>query len=130
MSTRLIMLVDDNKIDLFIHSEIIKRMPFEKMVLQFPFAGDALDYLKENKLSKWPDVIILDIHMQIMDGFDFLEEYNKFSNDFREKCKVVMASSSLDAGDLKKVKDSKDVFEFLEKPLDMKKLEKILAPGS
>ena len=126
MSERLIMLVDDNKIDLFIHGEMIKRMPFEKIVLQFPFAGDALAYLKGNDLSRWPDIILLDIHMQIMDGFGFLAEYRKFSEKCRDKCKVVMASSSLDAGDMKKVRDNSDVFEFLEKPLDMKKLEKIL----
>jgi DNA-binding NtrC family response regulator len=43
---------------------------------------------------------------------------------------VVVVSSSLDAGDLKKAKSCKDVFDFLEKPLDMDKLFKVLNPSS
>ena len=122
------MLVDDNKIDLFIHSEIIKRMPFEKTILQFPFAGDSLDFLRENDLVAWPDVILLDIYMPVMNGFDFLKEYAKFPQELREKCRVIMVSSSLDTSDLKLAKQDSNVFDFLEKPLDMEKVRRRLNP--
>ena len=128
MSSQILMLIDDNKIDLFIHNEVIKRIPYEKTILQYVFAGDAITYLTENDISKWPDVILLDIHMPIMNGFDFLIEYAKLPKELRDKCRVIMVSSSLDTEDLKKAKLNSEVFDYLEKPLNMEKLYKILNP--
>lgn len=130
MSARRIMLIDDNKIDLFIHSEVIKRMPFEKLVQQYSFAGDALNFLQQNAIEHWPDVILLDIYMPVINGFDFLEQFSVLPDLSRSKCRVVVVSSSLDAGDLKKAKGSKYVYDFLEKPLDMDKLFKVLNSSS
>lgn len=128
MKKRTVMLIDDNKIDLFIHSEIIRRMPFEKTVLQYSFAGDALHYLSEHGASEWPDVILLDIYMPVIDGFLFLEKFALLPVDLRSNCRVVMVSSSLDSTDLSKARHSADVFGFLEKPLNMEKLYQLLKP--
>ena len=56
-----IMVIDDNKIDLFIHGEFIKQMNIAHTVLEYPFATEALKFLQENEGSKWPDLILLDI---------------------------------------------------------------------
>ncbi|MES2681430.1 MAG: response regulator [Bacteroidota bacterium] len=125
--TPLIMLVDDNKIDLFIHGEIIKKIPFNAVTISFNFAGDALTYLEENGEAAWPGVIMLDIHMPIMNGFDFLSKYEKLPEAYRKKCKVVMISSSLDNEDMKKAQTNKDVAAFLEKPLNAEKFVTLLS---
>lgn len=127
MSKRVdIMLVDDNNIDLFIHGEVIKRMPDVTSVMQYAFAGDAISYLEQNTADKWPDVILLDIHMPIMNGFDFLLKYEKLPEALRKNCKVIMVSSSLDSGDHKKAKANAAVFDFLGKPLNMEKLLELI----
>lgn len=126
--SRTIMLVDDNKIDLFIHSEIIRRMPFEKKIQQYTFASKAIEFLKVADSSEWPDVILLDIYMPIVNGFEFLIEYAKFSAQLRRRCKVIMVSSSLDVEDLEKARQNPEVFGFLEKPLNMEKLFQMVKP--
>jgi response regulator of citrate/malate metabolism len=121
-----IMLIDDNKIDLFIHTEFIKQMNISHTILEYAFASDALSFLKNNEVDKWPNLVLLDIHMPIMNGFDFLEKYAEFPLSYREKCKVIIVSSSLDTGDKLKSKENPYVLELIEKPMNTDKLKKIL----
>lgn len=117
-----ILLVDDNKIDLYIHSEIIKSIPFVSSVFQYAFATQALDFLAAHASEQWPDVILLDIHMPIMNGFDFLTAYEKLPLASRQACKIIMLSSSLDNEDLQKARNNPMVVDFLEKPLKVNEL--------
>jgi len=121
-----VMLIDDNKIDLFIHNEFIKQMNIAHTISEYSFAKDALMFLKNNDAAKWPDLILLDIHMPIMNGFDFLEEYAELPASLREKCKIVIVSSSLDLGDKLKTKSNPFVLELFEKPMNINKLKDLL----
>jgi CheY-like chemotaxis protein len=121
----LIMLVDDNKIDLFIHTEVIKQLPLKTKCLSFNFGGDALQYLSNQK-NNWPNIILLDIHMPIMNGFDFINQYKKFPNNLRSICKIIMLSSSLNPNDQEKIKQEVEVFAFIEKPLSVDKIRNAL----
>ena len=121
-----IMLIDDNKIDLFIHSEFIKKMEIADSILNYTCANSALNYLAETDKTHWPDLILLDIHMPIMNGFAFLLRYETFPEDLRQHCTIIMVSSSLDKHDLDKAKESPLVLDFIEKPLNTDKIQNLI----
>ena len=120
-----IMLIDDNVTDLFLHERFIAHENIAHEITSFSLAEKALDYLAEQKTEQGlPDVILLDIQMPLMNGFDFLKKYEKLA--MTNKCPVVMVSSTLDFGDINRAKANPLVLELLEKPLNMKILKETL----
>ncbi|MDF2447981.1 MAG: regulator [Bacteroidota bacterium] len=121
-----VMLIDDNKIDLFIHNEFVKKMNVLGSITQFCFAKEALAFLKTKGSDEWPDLILLDIHMPIMNGFEFLDEFAQLPVTLRQKCSIVIVSSSLDNIDHAKAEENKLVLALFEKPLNIKRLTEFL----
>ena len=123
-----VMLVDDNDTDNFISKRIIEITKFSDNVIVKNSGKSALDYLVENKESPdaIPDIIFLDINMPIVDGFVFLYEYEKFSNSVKDKCRVIILSSSDNKRDIDKIVNNDFVIKFVTKPLTEKTLEEIM----
>ena len=121
-----IMLVDDNEFDLYLYEKFIQIKKISNQIIKFLSAREALDYLELNKNSTWPDVIILDIHMPVMDGFNFLNVYENFELEKRNSTQIIMVSSTLDSGDNEKVLQNPLVLALLNKPLNMDELIIIL----
>lgn len=124
-----VMLVDDNDTDNFISKRIIEITKFSQNVIIKNSGKSALDYLQENKdtLDSIPDIIFLDINMPIVDGFVFLYEYEKFSNSVKDKCRVIILSSSDNKRDIDKIINNNFVIKFVTKPLTEKTLTEIRA---
>lgn len=121
-----ILLIDDSVVDLFLHERFISLKNIANDIVKFDYAGNAINYLDETVGEKWPDVILLDIQMPLMDGFDFLNKYSTLPQDKREKCNIIMVSSSLDFGDLSRAKANDQVLDLLKKPLDIDELVNLL----
>jgi CheY-like chemotaxis protein len=112
----LVMLIDDNELDNFVNKKLIENEQFANGVLVQPSGISGLDYLK-NPSGEIPDLIFLDIMMPGMDGFGFLEEFEKLGDDVKKKSKIVMLSTSESFKDLNKANQNKYVYKFLNKPL-------------
>lgn len=122
-----VMLVDDNDTDNFISRRIIEITKFADEVIVKNSGKGALDYLEENKdnSGNLPEIIFLDINMPIVDGFVFLYEYEKFGNLVKDKCRVIILSSSDNKRDIDKIVNNDYVIKFVTKPLTEKTLEEI-----
>jgi CheY-like chemotaxis protein len=117
-----VMLVDDNELDNFINKKLLENENFADTILVHQSAQSALDELK--KMDKGPDIIFLDIMMPHMDGFAFLEEFGKLSDQVK-KSRIIMLSTSESFKDLNRANQNKHVYKFLNKPLSKQVLEAI-----
>ncbi len=122
MPTKTIMLIDDSKIDNFIHKTVLTKSNIDASIICKTSGQDALKSLKE-KSEDFPEIIFLDITMPIMDGFEFLNEYQKLPENLKEKCTVYILSSSIDPMDIKRVKDYDSIKKHITKPLTIDKIE-------
>ncbi len=120
-----LMLIDDNAIDQKMYQRIIARSGRVDEVVTCLSAIEALDYLSDPNHPKI-DVILLDINMPRLDGFQFLEEATaRFGNDFA-KLVVVMLTTSLDPRDAERARGFPVVRDFLNKPLTTGHLDQIV----
>jgi len=123
----LVMLVDDNDTDNFISKRIIEITEFAKTVEIKNSGKSALEYLEEHKNNpdKLPNIIFLDINMPIVDGFVFLYEFEKFTDMVKDRCKVIILSSSDNKRDIDKIVNNDHVIKFITKPLTESALNEI-----
>jgi len=123
-----VMLVDDNEIDNIINEKIMESVKFAEKILVFQTGQEGLGYLSANKdkVEALPEIIFLDINMPIMDGFQFLEEFDKFNENVLNKCRIIMLSSSISPKDIDRAASSKYVKKYLNKPLNTRYLEAIV----
>lgn len=123
-----IMLVDDDDISLFVTQHLLKKMGFSSGSILMPSGFTALEYIKENLnyIDKIPDIIILDIDMPLVDGWDFIDEFKKIKQHITKEVKIyVLSGNNFDVMG-KKYVQSGIVIKCFTKPLKIHDLEDIL----
>ena len=126
-----IMLIDDNEIDNLINQKIIESSNISKHIFTHTSGKSAIEFLKNmEKIAArvdnvLPEVIFLDIDMPLMDGFQFLDEFNKLSNETKKYCNIVMLTSSINPQDMNKSKKYDYVKKYVNKPLTQDSLKKL-----
>lgn len=111
-----LVLIDDDSVYLMLCKRTIERAGEFKKVLMFKYANEALVFM-ENNIDEKIDLILLDINMPRMNGFEFLAEATeKLADQFRAKV-VMMLTTSVDLDDIKKSKQYPNVKGYIAKPL-------------
>lgn len=124
LQNKTILLIDDDPIANLINTKVIEMSSHFKVVEAIN-ADYALEQLKQWAIStddQFPEIIFLDVNMPVMNGWDFLKEFQKLPASIVEKCKVFILSSSIDPQDIQKSKLYACVQEFISKPLTPEKM--------
>jgi CheY-like chemotaxis protein len=126
MKHNLVLLVDDDADNNFVNTWILKK-DFTEEVVAKQSAQEALDYLRNrsNLRLELPSIIFLDIRMPVMDGFAFLNEYDKLSEHIKKSSQIIMLSSSFDKSDYNKAMENPNVVKYINKPLTPEALKGI-----
>jgi two-component SAPR family response regulator len=117
MSTDLkYIVVDDDSFNNVICRMIIEDALGEVEINEFTKPEEGLLFIRGN--IKSPAVLFLDINMPTLTGWEFLEQYEKFSEEVKMQVSIYILSSSLDRRDKDKAKANKYVKGFISKPLE------------
>lgn len=122
------MLVDDNHIDRYLHRRLLTAFNSTLSFLEFENGLSALTYLEnnQNNVSQIPDMILLDIKMPVMNGFEFLDRYSQLPQQIQQKILIVILSSTFNATDIEKAKANQWVANFYQKPLTKTNVEEMV----
>lgn len=123
------LLIDDNTIDQLVTSRLIKRITGQNQIeINIVENGkEALKWISDNRYHQNKSLIILlDINMPEMNGFQFLIEYEGLPEDLKKETQIFMLSSTLNNEDMEKVKSNQRVRSLLGKPLSVQKLEQFI----
>ena len=120
-----ILLVDDDPDDNLFHDIIIREMDIVHHIAMAMNGLDALSYL-ESAHGLPPDLIFLDINMPRMNGWEFLEAYEKLDPGKKAKTLIMMLTTSANPDDLRRAQEMETVTGFQTKPLSREMLTDIL----
>ena len=128
-----VLCVDDDSISLTISQMLLKRTGFADEVVTAIDGSDALDYFESlfaqepSEAVVAPELILLDINMPVMNGWQFLEEYAHLRSDLQKNITIYMVSSSVDEYDIRKSKEFKTVSDYIIKPIQKEKFSQVLS---
>lgn len=120
-------MIDDDEPTNFLNKMIIDEASCAENVQVEQSATDALDFLNSTpEQDTGPDLIFLDINMPAMDGWEFLEEYEKLTPDQKARVVVVMLTTSYNPEDEVKARNHSMIAAFRNKPLTTEMLMDVL----
>ena len=131
MTKKAIWVIDDDPIYQIIINKIIQRSEMFSTITSFKNGKEAIDALQEtvntttDNIEILPDIILLDINMPVMDGWEFMEKMGLLKSKFSKNITVYIVSSSIAAEDKNKSKTYSDILGYLSKPVTINDLELI-----
>lgn len=120
-----LLLVDDDVINVYLIKKIVERTGYNVITTSKANGEEAIAYLynviKNNET--FPNLILVDINMPILNGWEFIEEYQKMNTTYKPS--MYMLSSSIFDTDIEKSKLYDTVKGFISKPLGVDYLKNL-----
>jgi CheY-like chemotaxis protein len=123
-----ILLVDDDTINNFINEKLLKKLDVSNKTSVVINGEEAINFLKEvceKDSTQCPELILLDINMPVMDGFEFLERYKDLNIPNKSSIIIVMLTTSTNPNDTERLNKT-GVAGYINKPLTEQKLKEVM----
>jgi CheY-like chemotaxis protein len=119
-------IIDDSVFDLFTQEKLLLKSGLTKTVHPFSSASDAIEYLVLADENFHETVILLDLQMPDINGFEFTEHYGTLPASIRSKIRLFMISSTVDTTDIEEAEANQYIIQLLPKPLEIPVLRELL----
>jgi CheY-like chemotaxis protein len=120
--------IDDNKLDCFIAEKMILNTGISKKISLFFDGREALQFIRNeiqppngNKV-----IIMVDIQMPLINGFEFVEQFETLPREIQDNYVIFMLSSSNNENDLNRLRNYRSVKHLFNKPLTRKSLSQLI----
>ena len=125
----IIHIIDDDRLFVFLTKKCIESTKIPASVKEFGDGQLALDYLAniQSDMELLPDIILLDLSMPVMDGWEFLNDYTLLAPKINKKIKLYILSSSISPHDMERAKNINSVTDFIVKPLSGEKFAALIS---
>lgn len=125
---RLIYIVDDDKIYHYTSKVLINRLDPNSVINHYYDGKSSLEALNKalTEGEQTPEIILLDINMPDVNGWEFIEAYKNIKHNLRQIPEIYVVSSSIDPNDMKKAKSIPEITAYLTKPLSMETIANLL----
>lgn len=120
------LLIEDNLIDQLVTRKLLTKVLDIDQVFVVNNGLEGLQWIIKNKKICHSLIILLDIQMPIMNGFEFLDIFETLNEEIKNEILIFVMSSTLDQEEIKRIKDNIYVKDFLTKPFPIEELKKQL----
>lgn len=122
-------LVDDDELFVYLTKRSIKQIDEVAQVKIFKNGLEAIKFIQSNKdqIDQLPELILLDLSMPIMDGWQFLDAFSNLNLNLPYKIIIYIVSSSISPHDIERAKKINEVSDYIVKPIGKDKLMEILS---
>ncbi len=117
-------MVDDDDIFQLITQRVIAQTNLVDTIKVFSNGLDAMDFLRSvaQNAAQLPEIILLDLNMPVMDGWEFLEEFTLLKPRLEKKITIYVVSSSIAPSDIQRAEAINEVTDYIIKPITTEKL--------
>lgn len=120
-------IIDDDKLHQFGMHRMLKYIKTPINLFQFYNGYQALEYIKAHlpQLINLPDVILLDLNMPVMNGWQFLDEFIQLMPSQNYHTTIYLVTSSVSDTDIEKAASYNEITEYIIKPAAIEQVKEL-----
>ena len=124
-----VFIIDDEDVSIFIIRNLLmyEGIAAEKDITSFLSAQEALDVLLDCSEEELPDIILLDLAMPVLDGWQFLEILEPIKPKLDNRCSIHILTSSIVQSDEVRARSNHMISGFIHKPIRLADIKKLYA---
>ena len=123
-----VLLVDDDEVSTLLHERLFRELGLAREIVSKSNGQEAFNFIKGNynSNSPLPSLVLADLSMPVMDGFEFIQRYKTMNFKFKNKPVIIFLTTSKNAIDLQRASEN-NIVDYINKPLTSDKVKELLS---